>query len=110
MPRQTVNYNIISGCISLVSINDIPIASKVSGLLELKIMAFDPSLVTFRNLEHFKNVLNTKNLGQLWLAYKYRTSGRFYMLQLISVDSRHFTRPELSLGWSDLHEIKSDKI
>ena len=44
------------------------------------------------------------------LACLYRTSGRFYMLQLISVDSRHFTRPELSLGWSDLHEIKSDKI
>ncbi len=29
------------------------------------------------------------------------------MLQLISVDSWHFTQPELSLRWSDLHEIKS---
>ncbi len=28
------------------------------------------------------------------------------MLQLISVDSRHFTQPQLSLQWSDLHEIK----
>ena len=41
------------------------------------------------------------------LACLYRTSTRFYMLQLISVDSRYFTRPELSLRWSDLHEIKS---
>ncbi len=32
------------------------------------------------------------------------------MLQLISVDSRDFARPELSLGWSDLHEIKNDKF
>ncbi len=32
------------------------------------------------------------------------------MLQLISVDSRHFALPELSLGWSDLHKIKSKKI
>ena len=31
------------------------------------------------------------------LACLYRTSGRFYMLQLTSVDSRHFTEPELSL-------------
>ncbi len=29
------------------------------------------------------------------------------MLQLISFDSRHFTQPELSIGWSDLHEIKA---
>ncbi len=29
------------------------------------------------------------------------------MLQLIIADSRHFTQPELSLRWSDLHEIKS---
>ncbi len=41
------------------------------------------------------------------LACLYTTSGRFYMLQLISVDSRFFTHPELSLRWSDLHEIKS---
>ncbi len=32
--------------------------------------------------------------------------GRFYMLQFISVDSGHFPQPELSLQWSDSHEIK----
>ncbi len=37
-----------------------------------------------------------KNLGRLWLAN--RTSGRFYMLQLISVDSRHFTQPGSGLA------------
>ena len=41
------------------------------------------------------------------LACLYRTSGRFFMLQFISVDSRHFTQSELSLGWSDLYKIKS---
>ncbi len=30
-----------------------------------------------------------KNLGRLWLAYT-ELQGEFYMLQLISVDSRHF--------------------
>ncbi len=29
------------------------------------------------------------------LACLYRTSGRFYMLQLISADSRHFTQPPM---------------
>ncbi len=29
------------------------------------------------------------------------------MLQLICVDSKLFTQPGLSLGWYDLHEIKS---
>ncbi len=33
-----------------------------------------------------QSTVEWKNLGRLWLA-KYRTSGRFYMLQLISVDS-----------------------
>ncbi len=47
-----------------------------------------------------------KNLGRLWLAYT-ELQGDFYMLQFISVDSRHFTQTYLSLGWSDLHEIKS---
>ena len=56
MPRQTVNYSIISGCISVVSINNVPIADKVSGLLELKIVTFDPSLMTLRNLEHFPDL------------------------------------------------------
>ena len=46
-----------------------------------------------------------KNLGRLWLAYT-GLQGDFYMLQLMSVESRHFTRPELCQGWSDLHEIK----
>ena len=44
------------------------------------------------------------------LACLYRGSGRFDMLQLHelnSVDSGHFTQLELSLGWSDLHEIKN---
>ncbi len=39
------------------------------------------------------------------LACLYRTLGRFYMLQLNSVDSGHFIQLELSIGWSDLHEI-----
>ncbi len=39
------------------------------------------------------------------LTCLYRTSGRFYMLQLTFVASRHFTQPELSLWWSDLHKI-----
>ena len=38
------------------------------------------------------NVL--KNSGHLWLAYT-ELQGDFNMLQLISVDSGHFTRPEL---------------
>ena len=33
--------------------------------------------------------------------------GNFYMQQLIYVDSRHFTQSYLSIGWSDLHEIKN---
>ena len=41
------------------------------------------------------------------LACLYRNPGRFYMLQLNSVDSGHFTQLELSIGWSDLHEIKN---
>ena len=41
------------------------------------------------------------------LACLYRCSGGFYMIQLISVDSRHFTKPEPSLWWSDLHEVKN---
>ncbi len=28
------------------------------------------------------------------------------MLQLMSVDSRHFTQPDFSPQWSDLHEIE----
>ena len=46
-----------------------------------------------------------KNLGRLWHAY-IRTPGRFYKLQLTSVDSGHLTQSELSLGWFDLHKIK----
>ncbi len=34
--------------------------------------------------------MRTKNLGRLWLAYT-ELQGEFYMLQLISVDSRHLT-------------------
>ncbi len=47
-----------------------------------------------------------KNLGRLWLAYT-ELQVDFYMLQLILVDSRHFLQSSLSLGWSDLHEIKT---
>ncbi len=53
-----------------------------------------------------KNSIKDKNLGWLWLAYTELQSD-FYMLQLIYVDSRHFTQSYLSLGWSDLHEIKN---
>ena len=52
------------------------------------------------------SVCDGKNLGQLWLAYT-GLQGDFYMLQLITDDYGHFTQPELSLQWSDLHEIKS---
>ncbi len=38
---------------------------------------------------------NQKNLGRLWLAYT-ELQGDFYMLQLISVDSRHFTQSQIS--------------
>ena len=34
---------------------------------------------------------NGKNLGRLWLAYT-ELQVEFYMLQVISVDSRHFTQ------------------
>ena len=66
-------------------------------LLKLQLMTFGSctSLLSWR-----------KNLGRVWHAY-IRSSGRFYMLQLISDDSGHFTQPELSLQWSDSHEIKS---
>ena len=37
-----------------------------------------------------------KNSGRLWLAYTEHQVG-FNMLQLITVDSGHFTQPELSL-------------
>ena len=37
-----------------------------------------------------KNIGRAKNLGRLWLAYT-ELQGDFYMLQFISVDSRHFT-------------------
>ena len=36
----------------------------------------------------------SKNSGHLWLAYT-ELQGAFNMLQLISVDSGHFTQPEL---------------
>ena len=47
-----------------------------------------------------------KNLGLLWLAFT-ELQGDFYILQLMTGDSGHFTQPELSVRWSDLHEIKS---
>ncbi len=42
---------------------------------------------------------DTKNLGQLWLAHT-ELQGEFYIL--ISIDSRHFAQPELSLGCREL--------
>ena len=42
-----------------------------------------------------------KNLGRLWLAYT-EPQGEFFMLQLISVDSRHFTPCGLALVPSDV--------
>ncbi len=39
---------------------------------------------------------NTKNLGRLWLAYT-ELQGDFYMLHLESVNSGHFTQPELRM-------------
>ncbi len=40
--------------------------------------------------------MSLKNSGHLWLAYT-ELLGGFNMLQLISVDSGHFTQPELWL-------------
>ena len=39
----------------------------------------------------FGNQVLTKNLGRLWLAYT-ELQDDFYVLQFISVDSRHFTQ------------------
>ncbi len=50
-----------------------------------------------------------KNLERLWHAY-IGIAGRFYKLQVTSVDSQHLTQLELSLGWSDLLEIKNVKF
>ncbi len=47
----------------------------------------------------------TKNLGRLWFAFP-ELQGNFFTLQLMTDDSGHFTQLELSLRWSDLHEIK----
>ncbi len=47
-----------------------------------------------------------KNLRQLWYAYNIVTLDQFYMLQIESVEHWLFTQLYLSLGWSDLHEIK----
>ena len=40
--------------------------------------------------------MEPKNLGRLWLAYT-ELQGGLYMLELLSVDSKHFT-PELQNG------------
>ena len=61
---------------------------------------------TIKIPEILKYIYVLKNLGRLWLAYT-EFQGDFYMLQLMTDDSGHFTQPELSLWWSDLHEIKS---
>ncbi len=53
---------------------------------------------------HVVSYLCPKNSGHLWLAYT-ELQGSFNMLQLISVDSGHFTRPEL---W--LHIIKEPSL
>ncbi len=42
------------------------------------------------HISHLPRLSKTKNLGRLWLAYT-ELQGEFYMLQLIYVDSRHFT-------------------
>ena len=55
---------------------------------------------------YIPRICGEKNPGRLWLAYT-ELQGDFYMLQLIYVDSWHFTQSYLSLGWSDLHEIKN---
>ncbi len=38
-----------------------------------------------------RKCMHLKNLGRLWLAYT-ELQGEFYMVQLISSDSRHFTQ------------------
>ena len=45
-----------------------------------------------------------KNLGRLWLAYT-ELQGDFYMLQLISVDSWHFTHT-MGHYHASLHTVK----
>ncbi len=43
----------------------------------------------------------SKNLDRLWLAYEIiRTAGRFYKLQLLSVDSRYFAQSCLLVRFS----------
>ncbi len=44
-----------------------------------------------------KRMANSKNLGRLWLAYT-ELQGDFCMLQLISIDSGHFTQPCKDVG------------
>ncbi len=39
--------------------------------------------------------------SRVTLACLFKTSGRFYKLQMNSVDSQHFTQVDLSIGWSD---------
>ncbi len=53
---------------------------------------------TVLELSESVSVFIHKNLRRLWLAYT-EFQGDFYMLQFISVDSRHFTQSgcELSL-------------
>ncbi len=65
-------------------------------LLSLSIMcwvlrdSFKETVITFESWIISSAIMH-KNLGRLWLAYT-ELQGEFYMLQLISVDSRHFTQ------------------
>ncbi len=49
------------------------------------------SLIFFLSFLSGIGIKSTMNLGRLWLAYT-ELQGDFYMLQFISVDSRHFTQ------------------
>ena len=56
----------------------------------------EPCLKVIGSLLRSRRLLY-KNLGRLWLAYT-ELQGDFYMLQSISVDSRHFTHTSIKYG------------
>ncbi len=72
----------------------------IDGVIHVMIHCIKPTSNTMKYIlitEIQQHNIYRKNLGRLWLAYT-ELQGGFYMLQLISIDSRHFTQPELSLG------------
>ncbi len=65
-------------------------------------VAFDLKGITRMIIQEieFLYIRSCNKESRTTLACLYRTLGRFYMLQLISVDSRHFTQPESLRMWA----------